>query len=257
MLSQKKPAITSTGRTTHPPTPLPKTVRRVNDGYTSIFDRRVPLRWGDGRQSWNREYFAWIVEGMVDSTPYLVVELFAFFWLMSVERGRCLCVLCVCLFWLCGRRKDQPTLRLQQPIPLSLLNNNNTTTTTTMMQSTHFLRRVATTTSSIVARRSLSSDAAAAASTGMTLNFNLPTETIYADAKVDQVIVPGAEGEFGVTADHVPVVAQLKPGVLQILHSGSSDPEKYFVAGGFSITHDNSVTVRLLLLLLLLLIGFF
>lgn len=44
------------------------------------------------------------------------------------------------------------------------------------------------------------------------------------------------------TADHVPVVAQLKPGVLQILHKGSSEVEKYFVAGGFSITHENSVT---------------
>ncbi len=60
---------------------------------------------------------------------------------------------------------------------------------------------------------------------------------------MEQVIVPGAAGEYGVTADHVPVVAQLKPGVLQILHSGTSEPEKYFVAGGFSITHDNSVTV--------------
>ena len=78
----------------------------------------------------------------------------------------------------------------------------------------------------------------------MTLNFNLPHETIYSDAKVSQVIVPGAAGEYGVTADHVPVVAQLKPGVLQIIHEGSSEVEKYFVAGGFSITHDNSVTVR-------------
>ena len=110
-----------------------------------------------------------------------------------------------------------------------------------MMQSSLFLRRVATP----MLRRSLSS-APEASATGMTLNFNLPTETIYSGAKVDQVIVPGAEGEYGVTADHVPVVAQLKPGVLQILHSGSSEPEKYFVAGGFSITHDNSVTVRTL-----------
>ena len=50
----------------------------------------------------------------------------------------------------------------------------------------------------------------------MTLNFNLPHETIYKGAKVKQVIVPGAEGEYGVTADHVPLVAQLKAGVLQI-----------------------------------------
>lgn len=106
-----------------------------------------------------------------------------------------------------------------------------------MMQTNLFLRRVATP----LLRRSFSSAPEASAS-GMTLNFSLPTETIYEGAKVDQVIIPGAAGEYGVTADHVPVVAQMKPGVLQILHEGSSDPEKYFVAGGFSITHDNSVT---------------
>lgn len=81
------------------------------------------------------------------------------------------------------------------------------------------------------------------AKAGMTLNFSLPHETIYSGANVNQVIVPGAAGEYGVTADHVPLVAQLKPGVLQILHEGTSDAEKYFVAGGFSITHANSTTV--------------
>merc|ERR1719384_1935891 len=109
------------------------------------------------------------------------------------------------------------------------------------MQSTNLLlRRVAANTTPLL-RRSFST-APEATATGMTLNFNLPTETIYAGAKVDQVIVPGAAGEYGVTADHVPVVSQLKPGVLQILHEGAGDPEKYFVAGGFSVTHDNSVT---------------
>ena len=93
-------------------------------------------------------------------------------------------------------------------------------------------------------RRTFSTEAPAA--TGMTLNFNLPHETIYANAKVDQVIVPGSAGEYGVTADHVALVAQLKPGVLQIMHQGSAEAEKYFVAGGFSITHANSTTVSLL-----------
>merc|ERR1719361_1745022 len=108
-----------------------------------------------------------------------------------------------------------------------------------MMQTTNFLLRRA---SSSILRRSFSSAAPEAASTGMTLNFNLPSETIYSGASVSQVIVPGSAGEYGVTADHVPVVAQLKAGVLQIFHDSSSDPEKYFVPGGFSLTHANSVT---------------
>lgn len=106
-----------------------------------------------------------------------------------------------------------------------------------MMQRT-VLRR----TTSILSRRALSTAADDAASGLMTLNFNLPHETIYSGAKVSQVIVPGAAGEYGVTSDHVPLVAQLKPGVLQILHEGTSEAEKYFVAGGFSVTHPNSTT---------------
>ena len=88
----------------------------------------------------------------------------------------------------------------------------------------------------------LSTEAGPGGST-MMLNFNLPHETIYAGAPVKQVIVPGAAGEYGVTADHVPLVAQLKAGVLQIIHEDGGDPEKFFVPGGFSLTHENSTTV--------------
>jgi F0F1-type ATP synthase epsilon subunit len=82
----------------------------------------------------------------------------------------------------------------------------------------------------------------AAAPTKMTLNFSLPHETIYAGAEVAQVIIPGLEGEYGVTVNHVPTVSQLKAGVLQIMHE-EGQAEKYFVAGGYALTHENSVTV--------------
>lgn len=77
------------------------------------------------------------------------------------------------------------------------------------------------------------------------LNFSVPHDTIYSGAAVHSVIVPGVEGEYGVTAGHVAYVAQLKPGVLQILHEeNTQDPEKYFVAGGYALTHPDSTTVR-------------
>ena len=95
-----------------------------------------------------------------------------------------------------------------------------------------------------------SSTEASATPTAVKLNFALPHETIYNGASVYQVIIPGVEGEYGVTANHVPYVAQLKPGVLQILHEeiGGGEPEKYFVAGGYALTHDNSTTVRSLVM---------
>lgn len=93
------------------------------------------------------------------------------------------------------------------------------------------------------AARFLSSEAPAVAKT-VTLNFSLPHETIYHGASVASVIIPGSNGEYGVTANHVAYVAQLKPGVLQILHEeGTSEPEKFFVSGGYALTHEDSSTV--------------
>ncbi|CAM9369730.1 unnamed protein product [Discosporangium mesarthrocarpum] len=78
--------------------------------------------------------------------------------------------------------------------------------------------------------------------TKMTLNFNVPHESIYMAKTVEQVIVPGTAGEYGVTAGHSPVVAELKPGVLQVIHEPGQEAEKFFVSAGFALTHANSVT---------------
>ncbi|GKY99449.1 hypothetical protein MPSEU_000899400 [Mayamaea pseudoterrestris] len=91
--------------------------------------------------------------------------------------------------------------------------------------------------------RLLSTEASAPASM-VNLNFSLPHETIYKNTPVHSVILPGSEGEYGITANHVPYVAQLKPGVVQIIHAaeGGGEAEKYFVCGGYALTHPNSTT---------------
>jgi len=58
--------------------------------------------------------------------------------------------------------------------------------------------------------------------------------------QLEQVLLPGVEGYFGVKANHVPIIAQLKPGVVE-LHEGT-EVTKYFVSGGFAFVHPNSVT---------------
>ena len=93
------------------------------------------------------------------------------------------------------------------------------------------------------AARSLSTPAAEATSS-VKLNFSLPYETIYDGVSVHSVILPGSAGEYGITANHVPYISQLKPGVVQILHEeNAAEPEKYFVAGGYALTHEDSSTV--------------
>jgi F-type H+-transporting ATPase subunit delta len=102
------------------------------------------------------------------------------------------------------------------------------------------LSRISATVVRRTAARFMSTEVAVASK--MTLSFALPHETIYNAAQVESVILPGTEGEYGVTADHVPAVSELAPGVVQIDH-GDGETEKYFIAGGFAFTHPDSHTV--------------
>lgn len=82
----------------------------------------------------------------------------------------------------------------------------------------------------------------AAPSTELMLNLCSPTETVYANKAISSVIIPGADGEYGVTAGHSPIVAELKAGVVQVLHKDDDSVEKFFVSGGFALTHESNVT---------------
>lgn len=54
--------------------------------------------------------------------------------------------------------------------------------------------------------------------------------------------LPGSIGEFGITAGHTPIVAELKSGLIQLYSNvgDSESTEKYFVSGGFAMINDKS-----------------
>jgi F-type H+-transporting ATPase subunit epsilon len=55
-----------------------------------------------------------------------------------------------------------------------------------------------------------------------TFHFDLVSpEKLAFSGEVDQVDVPGAEGDFGVLAGHAPVVAAVRPGILTITTGGT------------------------------------
>src|SRR5215213_8737688 len=66
-----------------------------------------------------------------------------------------------------------------------------------------------------------------------TFHFDLvsPEKLLFA-GEVDQVDVPGTEGDFGVLAGHAPLVATLRPGILVIYREGGA--LKVVVNGGFA-----------------------
>ncbi len=75
------------------------------------------------------------------------------------------------------------------------------------------------------------------------LHFDLVSpERLLISAEVDQVDVPGSEGDFGVFAGHAPVMTTLKPGVLAIVTAGKA-AEKFFVRGGFAEVTLQGLTV--------------
>jgi F-type H+-transporting ATPase subunit epsilon len=67
-----------------------------------------------------------------------------------------------------------------------------------------------------------------------------PERLIFA-GDVNQVDVPGQEGEFGVFAGHAPYVATLKPGVLTIY--GEGEPQRIVVYGGLAEMGSAGLTV--------------
>jgi F-type H+-transporting ATPase subunit epsilon len=65
------------------------------------------------------------------------------------------------------------------------------------------------------------------------LHFELVSpEKLLFSGEVEQVDVPGAEGDFGVLANHAPMVATLRPGILTI--HGADGERKIVVLGGFA-----------------------
>ena len=66
------------------------------------------------------------------------------------------------------------------------------------------------------------------------VEFELVTpERLVVSRGVDMVVVPGAEGDFGVLPRHTPMISTVRPGVVRV-YEGGKVSEEMFVAGGFA-----------------------
>ena len=75
-----------------------------------------------------------------------------------------------------------------------------------------------------------------------TFHFELVSpEKLLFSGEVEQVDVPGAEGDFGVLAGHAPFVSTLRPGILTV--HGSGGEQKIVVLGGFAEVSAEGLTV--------------
>ena len=75
-----------------------------------------------------------------------------------------------------------------------------------------------------------------------TFHFDLVSpEKIAFSGEVEQVDIPGVEGDFGVMAGHAPLVATVRPGIMTVTAGGKH--EKIIVLGGLAAISDKGLTV--------------
>lgn len=67
-------------------------------------------------------------------------------------------------------------------------------------------------------------------------------EKLLKSLPVDMVVVPGTEGDFGVLAGHAPMIATVRPGVIDV-YEGDRVVDRVFVAGGFAEVTETRCTV--------------
>jgi F-type H+-transporting ATPase subunit epsilon len=72
------------------------------------------------------------------------------------------------------------------------------------------------------------------------LEFVSPERVLFS-GDVDQVDLPGIEGDLGILADHAPLVTPLRPGIVTIHRSGAREP--IVVIGGFAEVSPAGLTI--------------
>jgi F-type H+-transporting ATPase subunit epsilon len=74
------------------------------------------------------------------------------------------------------------------------------------------------------------------------LEFNLvsPERELFS-GPVDQVVVPGSEGDFAVLPRHAPVMSAIRPGAITVSDGGAV--RRIFVLGGFADVTPDGLTI--------------
>lgn len=78
----------------------------------------------------------------------------------------------------------------------------------------------------------------------MALHFELVTPAkLVRSEEVHMVVVPGAEGEFGVLEGHAPFMSTIRDGEVQVYKTEGAPAETIEVRGGFAEVSDKGLTV--------------
>ena len=76
----------------------------------------------------------------------------------------------------------------------------------------------------------------------LTLEIVTPERISFAGA-VEEVTVPGTEGEFGVLEGHAPFMSTIRDGAVRVYKTEGGQPEEITVEGGFAEVTPKGLTL--------------
>ena len=79
-------------------------------------------------------------------------------------------------------------------------------------------------------------------SNGFKVEIINPEKLFLSKDEVSEVVVPAFEGEMGILKDHISIISFLRPGLLRIIDSKSSE-ETYYVEDGIIEFKNNCLSV--------------
>lgn len=77
----------------------------------------------------------------------------------------------------------------------------------------------------------------------LSLTFASPAQSFYKDTKVRQVDIPSYSGCMGIMANHVPILAVIKPGVVTVFEEDGNARKIFVAAGTVTMNEDSTLLV--------------
>jgi F-type H+-transporting ATPase subunit epsilon len=75
----------------------------------------------------------------------------------------------------------------------------------------------------------------------LTVDIVTAERSVLSEEGVDEVVVPGIEGELTVLPQHAPLLTMIKPGLMRL--KKGADETEFAVTGGFLEVRDDKVTI--------------
>ena len=79
-------------------------------------------------------------------------------------------------------------------------------------------------------------------SNGFKIEIVNPEKSFLSKENISEVVVPAFEGDMGILKDHISIISFLRPGLIRVIETNSSE-ETYFVEDGIIEFKNNCLSI--------------